>query len=507
MIQTIQKVCQGTEERWTESYCSQNMKELAICEDNIKRCCDCIIKKLDSVTIQILRFIESHISSDRHELLIDSHSKGISMGLWGSFADIRPVRKSVMFEALGIQIDVPKQILQHDAGFTFRVLRVQNDFLTINAYCPNIANEKSDKSKYIVGDLIILDIIKPPPRAQTLRAKKWTIRDKSSTSLSVQRSVYPSSVSSKVFIKVPDEVLMSDAISIAVWDEKELVWSESGISEYQYSDSTRQIQFNCSIVGTFALVKDRAADFPYKKWTMSPIRHLPTNEANFEDLVARFTIKLVNADIVIDILGTSVKLVQPNTKYLADLIGIEMSSGNLLRKLQQRGYNIMPTIANDSSKKNFTLEMAVLQQLARCANSFDFEGASEWNEALGDSQSSQIGLRLRESTAFIGGLDVFNYECLLAELDADSQSKLHSPNVGELEAPGVKYSLVMGDEYGSKPKFNLALRPNEVSHIDIKLSMTNRMTAETVVRIDEQNVRFEKAIFQFLRMVRPFSCS
>jgi hypothetical protein len=167
----------------------------------------------------------------------------------------------------------------------------------------------------------------------------------------------------------------------------------------------------------------------------------------------------------------------------------------------------MPIVSKETSKKDFNLEMAVLHQIARCASSFDFEGASEWNNCLGDVGSKQIGVRLRESTAFIGGLDVFNYECLLAEVDAESQSKAHAPDVGNLAGSGVKYSLVMGDEYGSKPKFSLSLRPNEQSHIDIKASMVNRMTSETLSRIDDQNVRFEKNIFQFLRMVRPFSCS
>lgn len=505
--QTIQKVCQGTEKRWTESLCSQNMSELAICEENIKRCCDCIIKKLDGATIQILRFIEAHISADRQELFLDSHAKGISVGLWGSCADIRPVRKSIMFDNMGVQIDVPKQILQHDACFTFRVLRIRNDFLTISAYCPSLANARADKSKYVVGDLIILDILKSPPRAQTLRAKKWTIRDKSSTSLSVQRSAYPSSVVSKVSVKVPEDVMMSETLSVAVWDEKEMAWSESGISDYQYSESTGHIQFNCCIVGTFALVKARAADFPYRKWSMCPTRSLAAKDADFEGMSARFTINTVSADLVIDILGTCVKLVQPNTRYLSDLIGVEMSSGSLVRQLQQRGYNLMPITTKENSKKDYDLAMAVLQQIARCASSFDFEGASDWNSTLGDSQSKQIGMRLRESTAFIGGLDVFNYECVLAEVDAQSQSQLHAPEVGAMGGSGVKFSLVVGDEYKSQTRFSHALRPLEVSHADLKSSMTNRMTAETSARIDQQNVRFEKNVFEFLRLVRPFNCS
>lgn len=508
VVKTIQKVCRGTEDRWTDNYYNQCMSDLAITEEGIKKCCDLIFKKLDGATVQTLRFIENHIAgSDRQELLIDAWSKGICMGMWGSFADIRPVRKSVIFEKLGVQIDVPKQILQHDAGFVFRVFRIQNDFLSISAYCPSMKNSNTDHSKYIVGDLIILDIIKPPPRAQTLRAKKWTIRDKSSTSLCVQRSTYPSSVSSKFLIRVPDEIKMSEDITIAVWDEKEMSWSENGIADYQYSEATRQVQFNCSTVGIFALVRKREADFPYKSWTLCPLRNLQTQTRDDNESSARFSIKTVSADIVIDIVGTQSKLVQPNTKYLTDLVGVKMPCGILLRQLQQRGYNLMPTVSKEAAKKDYNLEMAVLKQIARCSSSFEFEGSPEWNSTLGDEQSPQLGIHLRESTAFVGGLDVFNYECMLAELDSLSQSMKHSPEVGKLRPPGVKFSLVLGDEYGSKSSYSQALRPHEVSHMSIAASMSNRCTPETSQRIVDQNVRFEKTIFQFLRIIRPFSCS
>ena len=50
-----------------------------------------------------------------------------------------------------------------------------------------------------------------------------------------------------------------------------------------------------------------------------------------------------NHELVIDISGTLCKLVSPDRAEFMDLIGLEMSPGLLLTKLQKRGVNLMPT--------------------------------------------------------------------------------------------------------------------------------------------------------------------
>jgi len=57
---------------------------------------------------------------------------------------------------------------------------------------------------------------------------------------------------------------------------------------------------------------------------------------------ARLTIYTQRAEIVIDILGTVCKLVKPNLKQCADLIGVALTPGELLTKLQRRGITLNP---------------------------------------------------------------------------------------------------------------------------------------------------------------------
>jgi hypothetical protein len=152
--------------------------------------------------------------------------------------------------------------------------------------------------------------------------------------------------------------------------------------------------------------------------------------------------------------------------------------------------------------KDSVLEDAVIRQIARCAIGFEFEGSAAWNERLGPNQ---IGLHLRESTAFAGGLDTFNMECLLAELDTASKSYVNARNVGVLGGSGVKYTLVLGNEYGSTKAFSTNPRPDEVSHVAIVPTMSQRAATETFERIQRENVRFEKSVYQFLTLIKPFS--
>lgn len=144
------------------------------------------------------------------------------------------------------------------------------------------------------------------------------------------------------------------------------------------------------------------------------------------------------------------------------------------------------------------------QHIARNAPCFDFEGSTPWNDYIG---KSQIGLHIRETTAFYGGLDTFNYDCVLAEIDAESFSHIYASDVGQIDYPGVKFSLVMGNEYGMTKKYLHSLRPNEVSHCELFLTMLTRIIPETTERYNRVNVRFEKAVYYFLRLVKPFSFS
>lgn len=352
-IQTIQQVGESIDKKWSDAVLKRRLSQQASAEDNASRCLRQMTAKIDKATAHFLRTAETKVN-DRSELLVEECSRGVSLGIWGSYADIRPIRKSVQFDQLGVQIDVPKQILQHDANFLFKVTRIALDPFSIQAYRPGVdASADSNMDKYVVGDLVTVDIVKQPSPSFNLRAKKWTIRDRSAASQTLQKSAYPSSVNCKAIFKVPEEVLMSDDVTVKVWDEEQKLWSDDGISDYQYIEATNSVQFYFTVVGTFALVKSRSVDFPYKKWSLQPVRTAPSpadpnSVTQHYETTARFSLQTPRGmDVVVDIVGTKVKLVRPNTKFLADLIGVEMATGSLLKALLRRGVNLLPVIPSD----------------------------------------------------------------------------------------------------------------------------------------------------------------
>lgn len=364
-VKLIQDVGQNIDYKWCESLVNRNITSQISTENNVQRCTQQIYQKLDRATANLLRFTESKLN-DRSELHVEEYSKEVSIGIWGSYADIRPIRKSIIFDKQGIQIDVPKQILQHDAGFLFRVIRLSLDPYTMTAYRPgsrsniSIASPSNsiqyDENQYtVIGDLINIEIIRPPPPAYNLRAKKWILRDKSAIHLNLQKSHYPSSVSCKVLLKVPDEVIMTDDITLMWYDPESCTWKSDGISDFQYTESNKTAQFYITTVGTFALVKDRTNDFPYRRWSLTPIRSLSSSTINspveYEN-ITRFTILTkINQEIVIDIIGTKVKLIRPMNKQLSDLVNVELSMGVLLRSLAKRGVNLLPIPPNSQKSK------------------------------------------------------------------------------------------------------------------------------------------------------------
>lgn len=159
-------------------------------------------------------------------------------------------------------------------------------------------------------------------------------------------------------MKVPDEVIMSDDVTLMWYDNETNSWKTDGITDFQYTESNKTAQFYVTIVGIFALVKERTNDFPYKKWSMSPIRqnNLPISNdpeiLNMNERVARFSITTQgNIEIVIDIVGTKVKLIRPGNRQLSDLINVELTIGALLRTLAKRGINLLPISPPSSQLK------------------------------------------------------------------------------------------------------------------------------------------------------------
>lgn len=148
------------------------------------------------------------------------------------------------------------------------------------------------------------------------------------------------------------------------------------------------------------------------------------------------------------------------------------------------------------------LEDAVLLEMSRVANAVDFEGHAEWNRQL---PRTQIGLLAQESTSFSSEEEAFDLECVLAERDDASESHRSAESVGTLASPGVKFTLVLGNEYGTREGFSLLPRPDEVSHAQLAEALSSRATEEGRERVQRATASFQDTVFTLLRIVRPLS--
>lgn len=436
LIKNIEKVARRVEDVWSECLANRNHIRGAQALCNLFELQKIIFDKIDVATVKILRFSDKHLN-DRTEMNIEETAHELSVGMWASYSDVRPMRKSVQFETMGVQFDIQKQVLQQHDNYVFRVIRMPIVPYNFQAYDVSpetiaaaaataaaaitpesppassnkhghhhfgnhnsttsghttysaassatiAANQIPPPTKYVVGDLIVFDILHTPQTAYQLRARKWTLRDNSLNSTRLRKASYPSSVPCRMVLKVPDNVVITDDLRIAVWNEDAKDWVEDGVSEYQYSENTRTVQFYITTVGILALVKKRVVDMPYKKWSMSPILSKQVNQLlatkfkftgvselvnvnnnnsailstdtisdveTFEQHV-RITIQTQKHEVVIDIIGAKCKLIKPDTAIFTDLLGLLLLPGTLLCRLQRKGINLLPTQADLQAADN-----------------------------------------------------------------------------------------------------------------------------------------------------------
>eukprot|EP00605_Chrysophyceae_sp_TOSAG23-4_P000531 GSChrysophyteH1.ASY1.ANO1.600.1 assembled CDS len=508
VVREVELVANTVHDVWSQSLADRDYNNLQITNSYMEQFASCIVDKLDAATAQFLRFVDNNLN-DRSEVQVEEctndDTNGASLGLWGSFSDIRPIRKSIQFESMGIQMDVPKQILQQGI-FVHRAIRIPIDHASVSVYNDP---QGAGASKQVLGDLIKLDILVPPPQAFEIRAKKWVLREKSNVATALKSVAYPSTIGMRCYVKVPDFVIMSPDVRVMCWDDNAREWTEDGITDYQYSESGRLCQFMLTTCGTVALVKSRTIDFPYKRWTLAPRRSIPSAKGFFEK-EACFTLHTARFEIVIEIRGNQCCLANEFDPAVADLAGQNMGPGALLYKLQARGVNVlphesdMPKVENNGDAKKLELEDDVLSEIARCASSFDFSSSS-WNKEVGNQR---VGLLARESTVYTARSETYDYECILVEEDAVTESRCYAPEAGSVAGTGSSncvFKCVLGNQYGTRPGFSHAARPGETSHLELISSLKGRCTPEAIERAGRVNELFADTVLKLLRMVRPLS--
>ena len=143
----------------------------------------------------------------------------------------------------------------------------------------------------------------------------------------------------------------------------------------------------------------------------------------------------------------------------------------------------------------------MLRHIGRCASACEFS-SSNWNQQL---PSHNIGILVKESTVYTGAIESYDYECILAESDKMSDSCRNATIAGQLPGDGIKFTNVMGYEYGTKKDFSLVPRPDELTHITMTAALESRLTKEANERISRVNARFADALTSLLKQLRLFS--
>lgn len=621
VIRKVEFVAYKVEEVWANSLAGGDIYAQQKAYTHLQILHNIILEKVDQATLPLLRFYDKHVD-DRVEMNVEevrvaggaaggensepttTIGQGVSVGMWATFSDMRPPRKSVQLEKMGIKLDIPKPLLQQQEKFTYRFIRMPIVTYNLQAYenptaapespqdqkPPSPATEGEDSIglhslyqakpspsdlKYVVGDMIYFDILFSTPPPFTIRARKWTLRDRSTNSLYVRKSDYPSSAQCRMYVKVPSTVVLTDDMRMMVWDEKAGEggsggWSEEGISDYQYSETTRIVSFYITTVGLLALVKKRTTDIPLKSWHMYPVIHNPihvhmdihtahthvyipsdsvkkfrglpaqsvghTGYAAYERHCRLCVTTATGLDLYIDVIGSQCALTYPALDTFADLLYVPLSPGILLYKLQRKGLNILPSLTHDidvNCLKNPDLEQILLAGLAQGASSMEFRNSNAWATALRHPQ--KIGVLVRESMVYVCPEEENEYDCVHVEHDSVSMTYINTPELGLAPGGAVQYTLVIGDDYGRRTLFSPTPRPGKQSihminyainstysyrqivifpcylgeevHMSLYKCLDSRVTSESSERVAKCNVRFAKTVYTLLKLIRPYSLS
>lgn len=529
LVRKIEEVSKAVKTRWAECMARNNSQGQTQCLHYLIDFSNCIIEAIDKGTAIKLRTtsINPDALEKGQDLYVEEVATDVMVGMWTNLdgrINYPGNRKQAVFPTIGWQVDIPKLVLavqtplKEQIKFVYRIVRMPLETFNLQPYeesSPGLTPQKLaliSNTKVVVGDLYIYEMLAAQKDSFKIASRNWILKDNSEASKRITRKEYPVNAVTKCYITLPQTVVFNiNDVRVNRWDEEKNEFTEDGIENYEYLEEKRQITFCIKELGTFALVKDRVVDFPYKRWTISPHRDLSAAVAF--DQFAKLFVQVGTVDITIAIAGPKCYLMKSNSKALIDLLNVPMLPGILLSLLQSRGVNLVPTKMDAARteglliKKNSAVEARIIEEVSTTVNTLEYS-SNKWNQLL--TSEDQFGLYVRESTLFTAREESFDYECVLAEEDAGSQSVKDAPDVGVLSSirnPGanVKYLLVMGNEYGDKKTYDLRPRPEEVTHMTIAASMSNRITPEAKQRLVRQDEQFTNVVYRLLQLVQPFA--
>jgi hypothetical protein len=122
IVKKIETLANDVEKVWSDNLSMKNTKGCKQSKEFLAKMQSLVLEKFDSGCVQLLRSVETLIDH-KYEFHVEEETSNISIGIWASLADIRPIRRSETFAKLGFQIDIPKQILSQGA-LVHRFIRI-----------------------------------------------------------------------------------------------------------------------------------------------------------------------------------------------------------------------------------------------------------------------------------------------------------------------------------------------------------------------------------------------
>eukprot|EP00743_Colponemidia_sp_Colp-15_P001304 GILK01001428.1.p1 GENE.GILK01001428.1~~GILK01001428.1.p1 ORF type:complete len:616 (-),score=127.61 GILK01001428.1:38-1885(-) len=483
-LEETMHACQVTEEIvidllkvLAEARESADVAKTEWCFDYLKQLRDLVEYKLDAATADVLQHADEHTNS-KNEVQTAAATEHLKLGVWANLATKGFRIKTIDFADLKVTTELPKPLALQILGV--RCLFTQFDAVSFLHHCRD----------YPLGGVFRVELLTLPP--QPKRVKGWVMRQITSLSSSIQKIPYPSTDSAaststhqpvRVSFHLPEHVLMiEEKPRVALWDSRNIRWSEDGVQEVKFDKSTRIVSLQAARLAPMAVVQDRYRDFPYAEWLLKPIG----------DRKARLTLQGRRFPVVFEILENGIQLISPAAGFeeLKSIRGQVMAPGLLLQALFRTGINLLPDDrdADFLIDQNITLKDSEAEERAYLDISIILPVFTVASSKFNQSRNREKALfRIRETIDYTVKDD--------SEDAADWQSVLYHSNKCSFVSSNDKDDLC--DE---------SIPSGDETHAILEICLRDRCSPEAMSRIKETgNIRFQETVRRTLRMLRLLS--
>eukprot|EP00916_Digyalum_oweni_P007992 GHVL01013398.1.p1 GENE.GHVL01013398.1~~GHVL01013398.1.p1 ORF type:complete len:603 (+),score=96.37 GHVL01013398.1:273-2081(+) len=319
--------------------------------------------------------------------------------------------KSIQWDALGINVDLPRSIAQHVIGFFVGLMGVFCEF-------DHVGFGKT--SQFLpIGGILNLQLLGVPPFPRQM--KGWEVRPDFHKWKDLMIMPYPNAQvataahPSRIEYLLPSNVVIDENCEVRWWDKENYIWSKEHVTDFKVESTeslAKRVSFFALKLTMYAVVQDRTVDFPYKWWYVRPL-----SKKCFQ-----FTIQCYRDSLKFSfrVSCDGIQLETPVCQELQELTNLlPMKASELLTKLKYSGINLLPENTDTElisakalvrkSLASPSVEAKAYREIARLSRCFHIVSSTQ-NKYLG---SDRVIFRLRDRLEF----DSFDPHEKEAEID------------------------------------------------------------------------------------------